>query len=192
MTSPVFSFGIHILGTNSVRGYKNGSPYVECTNHPNRSANTLIGIFALATLGFNVGRFEARTAPGGTIIFADDFNGTAGTVPSGWTQWNGEGALDGAGRLRILGGPVLESGIYRTLPAGATYFELQGVTFDDETHGPHWGMVAPHWPGSGVFGEGAYRILAREYSPQDLELPDCTARYLGAGWGVGMVRMGAN
>lgn len=185
--SAPFSFGVHVAGPNWMRGYKDGGLVAECNDHADRSANSLVAITALATVGFRVDRFEARTAPGGTLLLADDFNGSAGTPPSGWSAYRGGGLLDGAGNVRLLGGGNSQA-IYRSIPGGATFFELQGCTFDDDAHGPHWGMIAAHWPGTTDYGEQSYRVLVRELAPHGFELVDCTPAVV-SGWSVGMVRI---
>lgn len=186
--SAPLSFGVHVVSPTRYRAYKNGVIVQECGDHPDRTSNTLVAILALATVGFRVGRFEARTAPGGTLLASDDFNGTAGTVPAGWSQHHGDGSLDGAGNLLIYGGDF-SAGVYRTIPAGAMFFELQNVVFDDESHGPHWGMVAAYWNG-GDYGDQSYRVLSREQTPHDTTVLDCTPGRVGGVWTIGTVGMG--
>lgn len=184
--SAPFSFGVYVIGPTHIRAYKNGIPTQECVDHASQMHHNQIGILALATAGFRVGRLEARDVPGGTIVYSEDFNGAAGTLPAGWTQFR-EGSLDGAGNLYIIGDPI-SSGAYTTLPAGAAYFELQNVVFDDESHGPHWGMIAPYWNGDN-YGEQSYRVLARETAPHDVDVVDCTPGSGLGGWAVGAVRV---
>jgi hypothetical protein len=185
--SAIFSIASYVLAPNRCRSYKDGVVVGECVDHVDQTAHTLVAILALATAGFRVDRYEERTGPGGTLLYSEDFGGTAGTVPAGWTQHNAEGAVDGSGKLLIVG-DFYSSGIYRTRAVGAAYFELQGCIFDDESHGPHWGMIAPYWAGAG-YGEDSYRVLIREHTPHDVEIPDCTPVAL-TGWSVGSVRIG--
>ena len=162
------NFGIHIISSTTVRAYKNGTDAGYFT-HPVRSGG-FTSIVALDTDGFHVDRIEWRSGgPTGTLLDSDDFTSLAA-----WTVAKGTAAIDPAGYLRLYGGGTSEF-IRRSTPSGADYVEMFGCYFPSPSGANHWGMVSIGHDGTSWYGENGYRVLLREYAPNEVQVPDGAA-----------------
>lgn len=164
-------FGIFVRSSTEVWSYKNGA-LVGKYSHPARSG-TYTGIVALATTGFHVDRIEWRSGgPAGPLVDSDDFDSLAA-----WTivkNDDGGGVIDPAGHVRLNGGGSSEI-IRRATPTGADYVELLNAYFPTPSDSNEWGMVTINYDGSSYYGENGYRVLMREYAPNEVQVPDGTA-----------------
>jgi hypothetical protein len=184
------SFGIHVESPTVVAAYLNGG-FVNRYSVPTAATGTYIALAAAfnTTPGQpHVDRLEVRTAPGGTLLLADDFNSRAawtdGWLPNGipWTISPAGFAYSAAHGATI----------YQAQPSGAAYIEAQGVTFDASTDSG-WVqlMLNRTYPNNAPdnSADDGYRIILYAPGTVDAGTTHVFNGVLLGGWGVGQIRI---
>lgn len=179
-------FGVHVVSSTSCDLYLNGVKGGSYTHDP------FTGGFLLMSAHANglphVDRLEVRAAPGGTLLLSDDFVNLAGwSLGHHGVNWTVSPAGFAYGSVNSGSG----YGIYRTFPAGSTYFELKGVTFDGSGDPDGWVMLTPHRQTAISQSDGAspvdgYRVLLRPNGSVEL----VNGNLVSLGWSVGSVAIG--
>jgi hypothetical protein len=184
---------MHLESSTVVAAYHNGAVVGRYTHAAQTGAN-----IALASSSFSpavaalphVDRLEVRDAPGGTILFADDFTSLA-AWSVGWSP-SGPWTINPAGFAYLAG---IGETLYRAKPSGGVYIEAQGVTFDGGG-GDGWVMLMlertdPHANPTTATLDG-YRVLLRAPgAPNAGGVEIVNGTVLVGGWGVGQIRMSA-